>query len=609
MTQQINRTFIAWDGEGENIKGEHRLILLANSVNQSVVDKQKTGKLSWQNWLPFLCSQLGTNVWFSFGYDVNMIFKDLDEIDATNLFQKQERITLTIGDDEYKVKYIPKKILIITHNKHSYTHYDVFGFFQTSFEKSLTDWNIPIPPIITEGKLKRTHFQDVPIEFIVDYNAAECTVLVELMSKLSDCIQRASIPHLRSWHGAGAISSTFLNAWNFLNHKTTIKPVPDTQELFNARKMAYFGGRSELFYRGKINDVLYRYDINSAYPNACQYLPSLHNKEWYHTSPKHLKKDDFALVKVKWNFPFDTRVGAMPFRKKDNMIIFCRRGEGWYHNIEVQTALRKGYNVKILDSYVLERPYEYFLLDKIQDIAEHRLQLKKQKDLGHIPLKLGLNAIYGKLAQRPIKMGDHVKHGTYTELFHSGFITAYTRSQLMEYLDPKSVIMLATDGIFSRTPLNVPVGEGLGEFEASTFDDGIFMLSGLYATKENKKWSIKTRGYSNMTWDKFNKVFQKQVNQESVTSQENRFISIKLALRAPNAYRKCEFQNIERNINWNNNPKRIFKFIDRETSDSLTVDHPIDQPISKMYDMVSPVEQLLNPELQAMTDSYDPKEI
>ena len=599
--------FCAWDGEGKNHNGSHRLMLLANSHGDHIIDKKLN--YTWREWLPFLCQRQGfVHVWFSFGYDVNMIFKDLDQENSIKLFQEQRRIEL----DEYKIKYIPKKILIVTHGKQQYTHYDVFGFFQTSFINSLSDWKIQIPQIIHEGKVARAHFEKWAIEKIIEYNDAECQKLVELMTKLNECIQVARIGHMRSWHGAGAIASKFLHTWNFKNHKTNIVPDQHTQELFNARKMAYFGGRSELFYRGKIGKPVYRYDINSAYPHACQYLPSLHDRDWLHTKPNDVQDNDFALLYCKWSMPYDTRVGALPFRKNDNTIIFPRNGEGWYHLVEIRHALLKGYDIEILDAYVLDRrkhPYEYFLLDKLEPIALHRMELKKQKDLGHIPIKLGLNSIYGKLAQRPIKTADSIKKGMYTELFHAGFITAWTRAELLKYLNPNSVIMLATDGIFSTTKLNVPIGDDLGQWEYTKFDDGIFLLSGLYALKKNDEWTIKTRGYSNMTWQKFYRIYRQQVNQEAVHSNERRFISIKLALRAYQAYKRCEFQDIHRVINWNNNVKRIFKFPYLEASDSITVGCPPDQPVSKMYDMFANVDDTTNPELLAMNETYGFEEI
>lgn len=582
-------------------------MLLANSHGDLIVDKKYN--YTWQQWLPFLCQRQGMiNVWFSFGYDVNMIFKDLDEENAIKLFQEQRRIQL----DDFQIKYIPKKILMITKNKHQYTHYDVFGFFQTSFLNSLEDWKIKPPEIIERGKVARSDFGKWKLQDIIDYNNAECIKLVELMTKLRNAIDAAKIGYMRSWHGAGAIASKFLHDWQFKKHKTNLIPDKSTQELLNARKMAYFGGRSELFYRGQIGKPVYRYDINSAYPNASQYLPSLHDRKWTYKKAKDIVHDDFAILHCKWNFPLDTRVGALPFRKNDNTIIFCRSGEGWYHSIEVKNALLKGYDIDIIGGYVLDRSkeeYNYFLLDKFEAIAAHRMQLKKKKDLAHIPIKLGMNSIYGKLAQRPIKTAEAIRKGQYTELFHAGFITAFTRAQLLKYLNPDSVIMLATDGIFSTTKLNVPIGENLGEWEYTKFDDGIFLLSGLYALKSKDKWKIKTRGYSNMTWQKFHRIFKQQVNEEAVHTTENRFISIKLALRASKAYKKCEFQKINRVINWNNNVKRIFKFPQRQGSDSFAVGRPKGQKVSKMYDMFANIDETLNPELITMNESYGVNEI
>lgn len=575
---------IAWDGEGENILKQHRLILLANSKGDILLDDKRKGKLNYKQWLPFITKyHKAVNVWYSFQYDVNMMFKDLPLEEKIKLFQEQKKTQI----DEYLVKYIPRKILTITKNKTTYTHYDVFGFFQTSFLKTLEGWKITIPEIIEQGKTLRADFTKQKIDFIIKYNFAECEKLSEVVSKLQMYMHHAGIPPLRSWHGAGAIASRFLKDWNFEYNKTNLIPTPALQTLFDARKYSYFGGRSELFLRGLINCPIYQYDINSAYPNACRFLPSLHDKEWIFlpkTKLKQLEKDHFALLNVEWKLPYETRVGPLPFRLNDNTIIFPRSGKGWYHNIEVQTAIKKGYKIKILEAWVLPKPYLFFLKTPIEQMAKKRLELKQKKDLGNLPIKLGLNALYGKIAQKPIPREDgSYKYGKYTDLFLAGYITAFTRAQILDAVDTQNVIMIATDGIFSKIPLAVTTNNDLGNWEYTQHLNGNFLMSGIYALQHlDKSWHLKTRGYTSMDYDNFVQIHKQQVAQEEVAFPERRFISIRLALRSPK-YHQAEFESIDRIINWNNNKKRIFKFIEADQSDSFAVNRPITQLHSKMY--------------------------
>ena len=586
--QALDKPFIAWDGEGENINGHHRLTLLANSTGKYIVDRKRNGSLSYNDWLPFLCNRIGINVWFNFNYDVNMMFKDLDYDTQIDLFQKG--LKTPVGD--YEIQYIPKKILKIYQGKQHFTHYDVFGFFATSFLKTMKAWKIQTPEIIEKGKDLRGDFASQPLDFIIDYNNAECVKLVEICEKLRQCIATAKITPLRSWHGAGAIASRFLKDWAFIEHM----PKFDTKDSYNkplleARRYAYTGGRSELFFRGLIDQPVYQYDINSAYPSACRFLPSLKNKTWTHLDKdecKNIKEDDFGLIKVQWNFDYGTRVGAFGFRRNDNTILFPRNGSNWIHNIEVQVAKKKGYKFKILEAWILDRPYHYFLNDQIEKMAETRLKLKQAKDLGNLPIKLGLNSLYGKLAQRPIKKEGGYRHGEFTELFFAGFITAHCRAKILEALDPDNVIMIATDGIFSKVPLpKIHPKEGetplLGGWEYTKHNNGNFLLGGIYELQDQDNvWHLKTRGYTNMTHEQFIHLHQQQIKMEEVRFAESRFITLKLSLRAPKL-KGAEFAKINRIINWNNNKKRIFHEIETDRSDSIAVDRPENQVFSKMY--------------------------
>src|SRR5437867_8013290 len=94
-----------------------------------------------------------TNVWFSFGYDTNMLAKYLSKEQKILLFKSGDH-KIVIND--YEVFLFPKKILKITPLKnHTAVHADTFGFFQKSYEKTLSDWKISVPDIVTRGKTDR----------------------------------------------------------------------------------------------------------------------------------------------------------------------------------------------------------------------------------------------------------------------------------------------------------------------------------------------------------------------------------------------------------------------------------------------------------------------
>lgn len=153
--------------------------------------------------------------------------------------------------------------------------------------------------------------------------------------------------------------------------------------------------------------------------------------------------------------------------------------------------------------------------------------------------------------------------------------------------------MVATDGLFSKTPIDtIEVGDHLGAWEYAQHEDGKFLLSGVYALKgetqikadgsakvKETDWHLKTRGYTNMDLKAFEWIYAQQLAGEVVTWTENRFVGNKLALTSP-LYKMCEFQNIDRKINWTNNKKRVF-FSNSALSDSIPVGS---EGFSKIYD-------------------------
>ena len=80
--------------------------------------------------------------------------------------------------------------------------------------------------------------------------------------------------------------------------------------------------------------------------------------------------------------------------------------------------------------------------DWVNDLYEERRRIGS--DTRGYPLKIGLASLYGKMAQR-------CGRGPYHDAVSAGLITAITRARLIEALgqDPHSVVMLATDAVFS----------------------------------------------------------------------------------------------------------------------------------------------------------------
>ena len=104
-------------------------------------------------------------------------------------------------------------------------------------------------------------------------------------------------------------------------------------------------------------------------------------------------------------------------------------------------------------------------------------------------MKLGLSSLYGKMAQR-------CGRGPYHDAVSAGLITALTRARLLEALgqDPKAVVMLATDAVFSRRPLALNIGKGLGQWECHEWPDLFIAQPGVYWSPPDLSERVKSRG-------------------------------------------------------------------------------------------------------------------
>jgi hypothetical protein len=121
------------------------------------------------------------------------------------------------------------------------------------------------------------------------------------------------------------------------------------------------------------------------------------------------------------------------------------------------------------------RPFDW-----VRDLYEQRRRLGSNTR-GYV-LKLVLNSLYGKLAQR-------TGRGPYYDAAAAGLITAITRARLIEAIgqDPEAVAMLATDAVFSTCPLTLDIGEGLGQWEEKIWYD-LFIARRLLVTHRLRRF-------------------------------------------------------------------------------------------------------------------------
>jgi DNA polymerase type B, organellar and viral len=423
----------------------------------------------------------------------------------------------------------------------SFSLYDVFGFFQRSFigaiEESLGK-DYPDLPEIREGKKNRGSFTADQLPIIKSYTRCEMRGLLRMMGKFRDALYSVDIKP-KSWLGAGAAAGALLKREGVDAHVGDRSYPDEVRDVF---ERGFFGGRIEMFQYGAHLTTLtavkgapeegpyfhplpapktgpiYDYDINSAYPSAMLELPSFAEEvegeashwQYFDGAAALDRAPRFSVFHVRWAMDPRARIFPFPWRAKNGSVCFPEMGEGWYWRPEVEAALAHApEGVEILGAWGwtgddVTRPFSWItgLYEERKRIVNEARAKGEKPPLQSQALKLALNSCYGKTAQT---VGGDGKHAfpPYHHFAWAGWITSRTRARLYDaaMYSPEDVVMIATDGLFTRKPnpnLKVSETKELGCWELSTITDMLCVQSGVYLkySPKDKKWAFVCRGIS-----------------------------------------------------------------------------------------------------------------
>lgn len=532
-----SKNFIALDGEA--IDGKY--VLLGTS-HPSYCLENKQG-ITTDEALDFLF-RLGHNrhirkartsfVGYFFSYDVEMICRDLPDNIKRRLFNPRN-ILISTGEKkgtlkkdrvfykDYELTYIKRKYFSVKRRDKTYgiTVYDASGFFtgfpSRSFIAVLKQLNIEVPREIEQGKKERSYFAWNNYQDIKEYNRIECQKLVELMHKIYDMADSQNLVP-RRWYGSSAIGNLALRKWKISDFMRRTVQENMSGYFWDAITRAYFGGRIEAFKLGTFQNI-FAYDICSAYPHAITLLPSTRENHFVYTQKF---RKGFGIWRVRFRFPKSINIGLFPFRMSDGSIKFPLSGEGYYWNPEVELALKHWPKcIDIIDGYYIQdskKPTPFKTL--FPRLYEARKKYKQAGNLNHYIIKIVLNSIYGKFAQK-------VGRADFKNFTWAGWITSYTRARLREVIigNEKSIIAFSTDGIYSLKPLKIKLSQNLGGWEKSEFNRGTILMSGVYLLEGEGKPKTGERGYKELS--DWNGILQ-QLNDNRRKKEKGASVVVKL---------------------------------------------------------------------------------
>lgn len=479
-----SRRFVVWDGEADTREGRSNYVLFGNSDGWELSGSslRSIDCLRFISSTGLVDSQV-IHVSFAFKFDVNMLVQDFPKSKVQQL--KTEGACWV---EEFRLEFLPSKWFRIWDSvRHiNIVIYDIFTYFMSSAVKAWKEYlgNDPRVEQVSKGKDRRDSFVYEELETLIrPYFRLELELYVCLVERLREYLATADI-YPKQWYGPGTIAGQLLRT----RTKNLIRrDLPE--EVLEASQYAYFGGRFEQFKTGSYKGPVYSYDIRSAYPHALRLLPDLHTGEWVHSLGEPETLVDFALYRISFDYdksgaPFHGRSHIpmpFPFRDTKTQIHYPNKVSGWYWGCEVRAA-KEWFRFDISESYVFEtsddsRPFAF-----LEEMYQTRRQWKSDGNQAQLALKLGLNSIYGKLAQRVGWDEERNEPPRWHQLEYAGFATAYCRSMVYRAImqNPMSIIAVETDGLFSLEPLNLPLGSELGKWEAEYYDGIVYVQSGVY---------------------------------------------------------------------------------------------------------------------------------
>jgi len=471
----------------------------------------------------------------------------------------------------------------------SITLYDVWSFFNTSFVKACEKFLGGSDELetIKRGKERRSifSFHDLDAE-ILPYCILEVRFLVSLMERFRTLLYNAGF-RIRMWHGPGAIASFVLRQENIHAHMAaTPEPVRE------AAQYAYAAGRFELPKAGRFETV-YSVDQNSAYPNAIAQLPSLANGEWVRVVGKPKRLARFGVYRIKSEPRFQDmlsrKLAPLFHRDGQGRISYPWINDGWYWSPEVSLIFHDS-RFTILEGWEFipstnERPFAF-----VAGMFNKRLQWQREENSAEYALKIALNSLYGKMAQRVGWDTEKRKPPRWHQLEWAGWVTSYTRAciyRMSQRLGLDSIVAIETDGIYTtRDPrtANVVHDTALGEWKISNYGETFYIQNGLawlrkgeghFVARESNctcgdseehmcHWETKYRGLDigSLTLpaviEHLSTIGNSATWKDTVAGTSHRFIGIGAALVSKNWHERfCRWETIPRNIIVGGDGKRI----------------------------------------------------
>jgi len=300
----------------------------------------------------------------------------------------------------------------------------------------------------------------------------------------------------------------------------------ESERLNSFERKAYYGGRVELFKRGKQSG--YSYDVNSMYlsimrdadiPDMASAVRIDNPVNWRRYFDSYL-----GIYDVMVTAPEDISIGILPYRREDDgkLIFPTGRFRGTWTSVELHLAEEHGYRIVEVYSFIYYRRSKKYFREYADFVWQKRKEYQESGNIGmDKTMKLVGNSLYGKFAQRnrdaskmlrmvDVKSEDldklhrfynHPVTGEQMVWFSPGndsnparfefpavsaFITSLARVKLYRAMiaNKDDIIYCDTDSVkLRKTAVEIAIGKNLGEWDYEGRFNTTFYRAKFYGDK------------------------------------------------------------------------------------------------------------------------------
>lgn len=434
-------------------------------------------------------------------------------------------------------------------NRGNIVFLDTWNYCKMSVEKM--GKILTLPKLIKPSFLGKKPKNDYEWKEIIEYNMRDSEISKKYAKFLFD-----------SFHDLGAtpkitIAQTAMSLFKnkYLDDQYFRMKTDDMDDIFQA----YYGGRVEVFKRGKIQECNY-YDFNSLYPSVMikSYPnPNFHRITRKNTNEYIMKYEGVSDVTIEC--PNELNIPILPYRTKEKLIFPTGTFRSWQTHVELRRAISIGYKlIEVHKTHYFKEtctPFKGYVID----LYNQRKAFKKEGNPMQEVVKLLLNSLYGKFGQKyrdkdnwqPFnqtkeeldryewfeRIGNFIRikrsfcePSSFCIPIWAAYVTAYGRLKLYDALVDCDPTYCDTDSIVTKKKMLT--SDELGDLKLEmTIENGIFLRAKMYSASgtsgDGKQCQlVKIKGIGrHLDFDEFDKFI------EDPQIQYTKFIKFKEAIR------------------------------------------------------------------------------